>query len=125
MKRNRNQNTCIRNCRDEQQISRCRKRVDDLKGNVSEFTTILQLAGNAVRMNILVLLEDEKRLCVCDLSEILNMTIPAVSQHLKKLKNADLVDTKREGNTIYYYINHKYKRVLETLFAHVSEPIAV
>jgi len=125
MKRNRNQNTCIRNCRDEQQISRCRKRVDDLKGNVSEFTTILQLAGNAVRMNILVLLEDEKRLCVCDLSEILNMTIPAVSQHLKKLKNADLVDTEREGNTIYYYINHKYKRVLDTLLANVLEPMVV
>ncbi len=75
-------------------------------------------------MNILVLLEDEKRLCVCDLSEILNMTIPAVSQHLKKLKDAELVDTEREGNTIYYYINRKYKMVLDTLFAHVSEPIA-
>ena len=125
MKRSRNQNTCIRNCRDEQQISRCRKRVDDLKGNVSEFTTILQLAGNAVRMNILVLLEDEKRLCVCDLSEVLNMTIPAVSQHLKKLKDAELVDTEREGNTIYYYINRKYQMVLDTLFANVLEPLAV
>ncbi len=125
MKRNRNQNTCIRNCRDEQQISRCRKRVDDLKDNVSEFTTILQLAGNAVRMNILVLLEDEKRLCVCDLSEVLNMTIPSVSQHLKKLKDAELVNTEREGNTIYYYINRKYQIVLDTLFANVLEPIAV
>lgn len=125
MKRNRNQNTCIRNCRDEQQISRCRKRVDDLRGNVLDFTTILQLAGNAVRMNILVLLEDEKRLCVCDLSEVLNMTIPAVSQHLKKLKNADLVDTEREGNTIYYYINRKYKKVLDTLLINVLEPLAI
>lgn len=125
MKRNRNQNTCIRNCRDEQQISRCKKRVDDLKANVLDFTTILQLAGNAVRMNILVLLEDEKKLCVCDLSEVLNMTIPAVSQHLKKLKDANLVDTEREGNTIYYYINSKYKRVLDTLLANVLEPMAV
>lgn len=125
MKRNRNQNTCIRNCRDEQQISRCKKRVDDLKANVLAFTTILQLAGNAVRMNILVLLEDEKKLCVCDLSEVLNMTIPAVSQHLKKLKDANLVDTEREGNTIYYYINSKYKRVLDTLLANVLEPMAV
>jgi len=125
MKRNRNKNTCIRNCRDEQQISRCRKRIDDLRDNVSEFTTILQLAGNAVRMSILILLEDEKRLCVCDLSEVLKMTIPAVSQHLKKLKIANLVDTEREGNTIYYYINRKYKMVLDTLSANVLEPMTV
>ena len=125
MKRNRNQNTCIRNCRDEHQISRCKNRVDDLKSKVLDYTAILQLAGNAVRMNILVLLEDEKRLCVCDLSEVLEMTIPAVSQHLKKLKISNLVETEREGNTIYYYINRKYKAVLDSIMANVLEPAAV
>lgn len=121
MKRNRNQNTCVRVCRDEHQISRCKERVKSIKNHVQEFTKILQLTGNAVRMNILILLEDEKRLCVCDLSEILNMTIPAVSQHLKKLKDADLLDTEREGNTIYYYINRSNKTVLDTLLANVLE----
>lgn len=121
----RNQNKCIRNCRDEQQIERCKRKVDDLKSEVLDFTTILKIVGNEVRMNILILLEDEKRLCVCDLSEILDMTIPAVSQHLKKLKSADLVDTEREGNTIYYYINQKHKMVLDTLCANVIEPMGV
>jgi len=73
----------------------------------------------------MILLNDEQRLCVCDLSEILEMTIPAVSQHLKKLRNTELVDTEREGNTIYYYINREYKLVLNSLLANVVEPVGI
>jgi DNA-binding transcriptional ArsR family regulator len=125
MKRNRNNNTCIRVCRDEQQIARCKGRVNQLCSRVQDFTSILQLLGNSVRMNIMILLNDEERLCVCDLSEILDMTIPAVSQHLKKLRKAELVDTEREGNTIYYYINREYKLVLNSLLANIVEPVGV
>ncbi len=125
MKRNRNNNTCIRVCRDEQQITRCKGQVNQLSTRVQDFTSILQLLGNSVRMNIMILLNDEQRLCVCDLSEILEMTIPAVSQHLKKLRNTELVDTEREGNTIYYYINREYKLVLNSLLANVVEPVGI
>ena len=125
MKRNRNNNTCIRVCRDEQQIARCKGRVNQLSTRVQDFTSILQLLGNSVRMNIMILLNDEERLCVCDLSEILDMTIPAVSQHLKKLRNTELVDTEREGNPIYYYINREYKLVLNSLLANVVEPVGI
>lgn len=125
MKRNRNNNTCIRVCRDEQQIARCKGRVYTLNARVQDFTSILKLLGNPVRMNIMILLNDEQRLCVCDLSEILEMTIPAVSQHLKKLRKAELVDTERAGNTIYYYINREYKLVLNSLLANVVEPVGI
>ena len=125
MKRNRDNNTCIRVCRDEQQITRCKGRVIKLNARVQDFTSILQLLGNSVRMNIMILLNDEQRLCVCDLSEILEMTIPAVSQHLKKLRKTQLVDYEREGNTIYYYINRDYKLVLNSLLANVVEPVGI
>lgn len=125
MKRNRDNNTCIRVCRDEQQIARCKGRVNTLNARVQDFTSILQLLGNPVRMNIMILLNDEQKLCVCDLSEILEMTIPAVSQHLKKLRKTELVDTERAGNTIYYYINREYKLVLNSLLANVVEPVSI
>ncbi|MBK9939143.1 MAG: ArsR family transcriptional regulator, partial [Chitinophagaceae bacterium] len=35
---------------------------------------------------MIYLLEEEKELCPCDLSDILGMSIPAVSQHLRKLR---------------------------------------
>jgi DNA-binding transcriptional ArsR family regulator len=41
-------------------------------------------------------------MCVCDLAEVLGMTESAVSQHLRKLKDKNLVKTRRAGQTIFY-----------------------
>jgi DNA-binding transcriptional ArsR family regulator len=71
-------------------------------------------------MKILLLLQDEERLCVCDLSEILGMKIPAISQHLRKLKDGDLVQTEREGTTIFYYLTEKAKPILQVLFQFIG-----
>lgn len=44
----------------------------------------------------------KKELCPCDLSEILGMTILTISQHLRKLWDGDIVNTRKDGQTIYY-----------------------
>ncbi len=62
----------------------------------------LNLAGNEVRFKILFLLKEEGELCPCDISDILAMTVPAVSQHLRKLKEGNLVNTKKVAQTVYY-----------------------
>ena len=48
-------------------------------------------------------------MCVCDLSEVLKITDSAVSQHLRKLKDKNLIMFRREGQTVYYSL-------LENLF---------
>lgn len=121
MKKIKDQNICIRVDRNEQQISRCKERIEGVNDFINDFSQILQLAGNEVRMKILILLREEKRLCVCDLGEVLNMKVPAVSQHLRKLKDAKLVQTEREGVTIYYFMNPDYQEVMELLFSKLPE----
>ena len=55
----------------------------------------------------------ERELRVCDIAAILNMSLPAVSYHLKLLKDARLIKYRREGKNIYYYIdNHLLKALL-------------
>lgn len=83
---------------------------------LAQFADTLKLTGNAVRMKILLLLAKEKQLCVCDLAEVLEMTVPAVSQHLKKLREGGLVATNPEGVTIYYYLTPSAKPLLNALF---------
>ena len=78
---------------------------------------IFSLSGNTVRLKILYLLFQEERLCVCDLTDILGMKIPAVSQHLRKLKDMGMVKTKREGQTIYYSIAETYRYYFDTFFS--------
>jgi len=76
---------------------------------------VLGLAGNAVRLKILHLLHEEGKLCPCDLSDVLGMNVSAVSQHLRKLKDGKLVETKRAGQTIFYSVTQEFLSVLKPL----------
>ncbi len=62
----------------------------------------LGVAGNLQRLKILYLLHAHKEMCVCDIAEVLALTDSAVSQHLRKLKDRNIVKTRREKQTIYY-----------------------
>lgn len=115
MKKAKATNTCIRAFRDEQQILRCKKQIHQLERTLPNMAQLLALAGNEVRLKILLLLQEEGKLCVCDLSDVLGMKIPAVSQHLRKLKDADIVFTQREGTIIYYQLSTGKKNQINAL----------
>ncbi|SHG48116.1 regulatory protein, arsR family [Fodinibius roseus] len=78
---------CIRDVADLNQINRCIESLEEVEGSIDRLTDILKLAANDVRLKILYLLNREEHLCPCDLSDILDMSVPAVSQHLRKLKD--------------------------------------
>lgn len=63
---------------------------------------LLNAAGNDQRVKILYLLHTHKEMCVCDLAEVLEISNSAVSQHLRKLKDQQLVKSRRRAQTIYY-----------------------
>lgn len=78
----------------------------------------LDVAGNLQRLKILYLLHAHKEMCVCDLAEALELTDSAVSQHLRKLKDKNIVETRREGQTIYYsLVRNVFTSNLEDMFA--------
>lgn len=64
---------------------------------------IFKALSSSVRLDILSLLA-ERPLCVNALVERLNVSQPAVSQHLKVLESAGLVKGKRMGYHIHYSI---------------------
>ncbi|GAB2653865.1 hypothetical protein GCM10027036_04000 [Flavihumibacter cheonanensis] len=86
----------------------------------ANLSNILALAGNEVRLKIIYLLEEEKELCPCDLADILGMSIPAVSQHLRKLKDGNIVETRKEGQTIYYSLIQENLKILKPFFKHIN-----
>lgn len=108
-------NTCIRVFADSDQINRCREDLKSKEEGFLELADVLNLAGNAVRLKILYLLKQENELCPCDLSDILGMTVPAVSQHLKKLKDAGIVTTKKSGQTIFYSVEEQSQRIISSV----------
>jgi len=96
---------CSRLYADPVMIHNCKAKILNMRDKIKALSDLYRLAGNEVRFKILFLIQSENRLCVCDLSDILEMKIPAVSQHLRKLKDGGILETTREGQTIYYSMN--------------------
>lgn len=110
------ENTCIRVLADVNLIKQCREKVRQVDESISLLGSALSLTGNSVRLKILFLLQEEGQLCPCDLSDILGMAVSAISQHLRKLKDGKLVESKKTGQTIFYSVNRDYSELLRPIF---------
>ena len=67
--------------------------------------------GDSTRCKILfVLLVSE--MCVCDLSQLLGMSVSAISHQLRILRQAQLVRYRRAGKTVFYALADEHVRTL-------------
>jgi len=112
--------TCIRDVADLNQINGCITKLNNVEPSLLKLTDILRLAGNDVRLKILFLLSNDEELCPCDLADILDMSVPAVSQHLRKLKDGKLLSSYRDGKQIFYTFEQAYASILEPLFKQIE-----
>ncbi len=113
--------TCIRLQADMEQIKSCREKLKANSKSFMQLGQILSLAGNDVRLKILFLLKEEKELCPCDLSDILGMSIPAVSQHLRKLKDGNIIKARKDGQTIFYSLRSEHLKILVPFFKIINQ----
>ncbi len=115
--------TCIRVYADPFQIRECRKKVAQNEKTFFQLSNILALAGSDVRLKILFMLEEEDKLCPCDIADILGMTVPAISQHLRKMKDGNIIESRRVGQTIYYSLRADNLKILKPFFKHITQSI--
>jgi DNA-binding transcriptional ArsR family regulator len=81
-----------------------------------ELARICRTLGVEARVAIIQLLK-HRVLCVGALSRFLGLTSGAISQHLRILRDAGLVEPERRGYFVHYRINHhileKWKMAME------------
>jgi len=65
---------------------------------------VLRALAHPVRWGILRRLAAEPGICACDFTEFFDVSQPTISAHLKVLREAGLVTTRRNGTTICYSI---------------------
>ena len=68
---------------------------------MNEHIVLLKTLADPTRLKLLKLIMVEE-FCVCELQELLQISQPAVSQHMAKLKTAGLVTERRAGMWTYY-----------------------
>jgi ArsR family transcriptional regulator len=72
--------------------------------------------GDETRLRIMALLLRGQELCVCDIMAALNLPQSTVSRHLSYLRNAGLVDDRRQGIWMYYRISREQLEQAPALF---------
>jgi ArsR family transcriptional regulator len=102
-------------------------KLGEVKGQLPPDDRLCELAdlfksfGDTTRMKILYALSVSD-LCVCAIAELLGMEQSAISHQLKKLRQAKLVTSRREGRTVYYALDDDHVRELVAVgFAHLTE----
>ena len=81
---------------------------------MERLSQICDMLSDKNRLRILKLLE-YKPMCVCELTHVLGIRQPSVSRHLRKLKEANLIDSRQDGLWSEYFINlrgDEYSRIL-------------
>lgn len=87
------------------------------------FETVFKALGEPTRLIILRLLA-EQELCVCDLEEVLEMSQPRISQHLKVLRQAGLVKERREAQRrICSFDREAFEQFLGEFRGYMQQPL--
>jgi ArsR family transcriptional regulator, arsenate/arsenite/antimonite-responsive transcriptional repressor len=66
---------------------------------------VAKALGDPIRLQLVdVLRRHAGKVCVCELVPLFDVSQPTLSHHLKKLREAGLVDSERRGLWAYYYV---------------------
>lgn len=77
---------------------------DEMLYDLAEFFKVF---ADSTRIKIIYALS-KSEMCVCDISEILNVSQSAVSHQLRMLKQMKLVKYRREGKSIFYSLSDEH-----------------
>lgn len=85
---------------DLSQVARVRRKMPS-DAALSASLELLAAASEPVRARILCAVA-EHELCVCELAELLDMSIPAVSHHIRVLREGGFIQGKKQGRFMFY-----------------------
>lgn len=101
-----NKEVCQIPCFNKNKVNRIQKSIlpqEDLNSLIELFKTI----SDNTRTKILLSLKDAE-LCVCDICNVLGMSLSAVSHQLRLLRNLKLVKYRSQGKMAFYSLTNKY-----------------
>ncbi|TCK26243.1 ArsR/SmtB family transcription factor [Pseudonocardia endophytica] len=74
--------------------------------HAAELARVFKAMGDPVRLRLLSLIASHAggEACVCDLTDVFDLSQPTISHHLKVLREAGLISGERRGTWIYYRV---------------------
>ena len=113
-------NTCEIYCYDEEKVNRIQGDLQTV--DISSVAKMLKAIADENRAKITYALCQEEELCVCDIANILEITVANASHHLRTLHKQGLVKFRKEGKLAFYSLDDEHvKQIMLIALAHKSE----
>ncbi|MHA1214827.1 MAG: ArsR/SmtB family transcription factor [Candidatus Hodarchaeales archaeon] len=102
------------------------ERIIEAKGslnqhNVIELAKIFKIVGSPIRLAILLAIENHE-LCVCEISKVVDLSVSAISHHLRILRDNRLVEDRRQGKQVFYSLKDQHiSQLLKMMTEHLNE----
>jgi DNA-binding transcriptional ArsR family regulator len=90
--------------------------INTMNENAEQAEALLKILANKARLMVLCqLVSGEKS--VSEIQENIDLSQSALSQHLAKLRQQDIVSTRRDGTQIYYSLSSiEVQAIMSTLY---------
>lgn len=96
---------CAIPCFDRERVEAARRLVSAEENVLPAMVALYKLLGNRTRLKILLALR-QGELCVCDITHVLGLSVPATSHQLKLLREQGWVRMRNDGKMVYYELNN-------------------
>ncbi|RLA42414.1 MAG: transcriptional regulator [Gammaproteobacteria bacterium] len=81
------------------------------------------ILSDPTRLRTLMLIQAEGEVCVCELTFTLNESQPKISRHLALMREAGIVESRREGTWMHYRINPLLPNWAQEVVQHVFDQL--
>ena len=100
--------TCEIYCYDEEKVNRIQDNLQTV--DISSVAQILKAIADKNRVKITYALCQEDELCVCDIANIIGVTVANASHHLRTLHKQGIVKFRKEGKLAFYSLDDEHIR---------------
>ena len=83
--------------------------------NLKKIIKILKALADESRIRMLALLKERNGLCVCEITEIIGLSQPTISSHLKKLQDAEIITYSKDGLWVNYSLDENMEKEVQQL----------
>ncbi|MFC3679000.1 metalloregulator ArsR/SmtB family transcription factor [Bacterioplanoides pacificum] len=89
-----------------------------MRPDVVQPQTLFKCMSDETRLALLLLIEQHGELCVCELTEALQLSQPKVSRHLAQLRECELLQGEKRGQWVHYSLHPQLDDWAKELIAH-------
>ena len=103
-----NKDTCEIYCYDEEKVNRIQGNLQTV--DISRVAQMLKAIADKYRAKITYALCQDDELCVCDIANIIGVTVANASHHLRTLHKQGIVKFRKEGKLAFYSLDDEHIR---------------